>query len=299
MRTSFRVEWDAIPAAVRSAIEDGLGSKVVEAVNQSGGYSPSLAARCRLADGRRVFLKAGADVPGMNGHVPVMLRRELELCPSWPAGFPAPRVQSTYDDRTWVAIAFEDVAGHTPAQPWRAEDLDRVIDALDDLPTPRGLPLLGAEHQLLGTFGGFAALVAEGRDEFSSMAAIEAGWTDAVRGDDLAHNDVRDDNVLLADDGRVLFVDWAHAGRGAGWLDVVFAAPSFELGGGPPCEETIRRSRRAAAADPEALTIVAVALLGFFTRQAALPPPPGVPAVRAFQEAQRRVTQRWVEQLLL
>ena len=60
----------------------------------------------------------------------------------------------------------------------------------------------------------------------------------------------------------------------------------------------VEGTRRVAAADPEAVTVAAVALLGFFTRHAQLPPPPGVPAVRAFQEAQRRVTQRWVEQRL-
>lgn len=307
MQTSFRIEWAAIPEVARAGIEDVLGARVVQASNQRGGYSPSLAARCRLADGRRVFLKAGADVPSMNPVVPMMLRHEAAVCRHWPEGFPAPRLLATHDDGDWIVVAFEDVAGHTPVQPWRDDELRRVLQLLDELPTPDGLPLAPAEHAMAGMFGGFTALLddpsAPPPDEWTAanlprLVEIERSWPDAVRGDHLVHDDVRDDNVLLADDGRVLLVDWAHAAIGADWLDVVFTAPSVELAGGPPCEELVARSLRASGADPDSLTIIAVALLGFFSRQAGLPPPPGVPAVRAFQEAQRRVTQRWVRSLL-
>ena len=305
VQTSFRIEWTTIPAEVRASIEAMLGAPVVEAVNQTGGYSPSLAARCRLADGRRVFLKAGADAPSMNPVVPWMLRREADLGRRWTGDFPAPRLVATHDDGDWVAVAFEDIAGRTPPQPWRDDDLGRVLEALDDLPTPDDLPLGLAEERMAGAFGGFVQLLAAPapRDEWTAanlahLAGIEAAWPDAVRGDQLVHGDVRDDNVLSTDDGRVLLVDWAHATIGAGWLDVALAAPSIELGGGPPCEELVARSRRASAADPAHVTTVAVALLGYFTRQVGLPPPPGVPAVRAFQEAQRRVAQRWVRSLL-
>jgi hypothetical protein len=41
---------------VRVDLERALRSPVVEAVNQRGGYVPSLAARCGLADGRRAFI---------------------------------------------------------------------------------------------------------------------------------------------------------------------------------------------------------------------------------------------------
>ena len=53
-----RLQWADLPAVLRAEIESTLGSAVIEAVGQRGGYGPSLAARCALADGRRVFIKA-------------------------------------------------------------------------------------------------------------------------------------------------------------------------------------------------------------------------------------------------
>jgi aminoglycoside phosphotransferase (APT) family kinase protein len=303
VRTSFRVDWDQLPSDVRARVERLVGGRVVEAVNQTGGYSPSLAARCRLDDGHRVFVKAGADVEGMNPTVPRMLRNEAKLCAHWPDGFPAPRLLGSHDDGTWVLVVFEDVEGRTPAQPWSDVELTRVVAMLDDLPTPPNLPLPRAAERFAFTFGGFAAMTEPPADEWTvanldRLVEMESAWPDAVAGDELIHNDVRDDNLLLADDGRTLLVDWAHAGIGARWLDLVFLAPSVELAGGPACEDLIARSRRAQRAAAEELTTAVVALLGYFTRVASLPPPPGVPAVRAFQEAQRAVTQRWLRQRL-
>ena len=37
-----------------------VGAEAVEVSSQPGGYSPSLAASCRLGDGRRIFAKAAA-----------------------------------------------------------------------------------------------------------------------------------------------------------------------------------------------------------------------------------------------
>lgn len=48
------------------------------------------------------------------------------------------------------------------------------------------------------------------------------------------------------------------------------------------------------AADAEAVDTVVVALAGYFTRQALLPPPPGLPTLRAFQAAQGVIARAWV-----
>ncbi|MDR0783593.1 MAG: aminoglycoside phosphotransferase family protein, partial [Propionibacteriaceae bacterium] len=52
-----RVDWFGLPGEVRQVIEDRLGSTVVAATSQATGFSPGIADRVRLADGRRVFLK--------------------------------------------------------------------------------------------------------------------------------------------------------------------------------------------------------------------------------------------------
>jgi hypothetical protein len=53
-----RIEWSGVPEAVRQSVDDRLGAAVSEAVSQALGFSPGLAARLRLSDGRRVFVKA-------------------------------------------------------------------------------------------------------------------------------------------------------------------------------------------------------------------------------------------------
>jgi hypothetical protein len=69
--TGLRLEWAEIPDDVRSQIEDLLGGSVVEARSQTGGFSPGVAARLRLAGGGRAFVKAvGPRVnPDAAGHL--------------------------------------------------------------------------------------------------------------------------------------------------------------------------------------------------------------------------------------
>lgn len=56
--TGVRHHWADLPDTVRDAVQDILGAPVVEARSQSGGFSPGVAARVRLADGGRAFVKA-------------------------------------------------------------------------------------------------------------------------------------------------------------------------------------------------------------------------------------------------
>ena len=58
-----RLPWEALPGEVRDAIERELGSRVVRAVTQPGGFSPGVAARLELEDGGRVFVKAVGPEP--------------------------------------------------------------------------------------------------------------------------------------------------------------------------------------------------------------------------------------------
>jgi hypothetical protein len=69
---SRRLDWEHLPAEVRQGLQARLGSPVVQAATQPGGFSPGLAARLRLADGRRVFVKAAG--PDPNPHTPALHR---------------------------------------------------------------------------------------------------------------------------------------------------------------------------------------------------------------------------------
>ena len=53
-----RIPWDELSSALRAEIERRLGSAVAAARTQTGGFSPGVAARLELTDGRRAFVKA-------------------------------------------------------------------------------------------------------------------------------------------------------------------------------------------------------------------------------------------------
>jgi hypothetical protein len=69
-----RIHWTDVPEAIRDDIESFLGARVLQSKNQNGGFSPGLAARCVLSDGRRCFVKAVSSYP--NAHTPDIHRRE-------------------------------------------------------------------------------------------------------------------------------------------------------------------------------------------------------------------------------
>jgi hypothetical protein len=102
--------------------------------------------------------------------------------------------------------------------------------------------------------------------------------------------------MLITRDG-VVFVDWPHASVGAPFFDLVALAPSVVIQGGPDPEWLVERVPSAANVDPGAMTAVVAAIAGYFTHQATLPIPPGLPTIRAFQEAQAIPARAWLRRL--
>jgi aminoglycoside phosphotransferase (APT) family kinase protein len=232
-----------------------------------------------------------------------MYRREAQVVRALPSSVPAPRLLWSLDegDDGWVVLMFEDIAGHNPPTPWSNEDLRQVITMLTDLwrePAPQELALPSAAESL-DDFRGWRQLAAappSGLDAWSGrnlnrLAEIEWGVADAARGDHLLHFDIRADNILLTTE-RAYLVDWPHAARGDPIVDMAGFAPSVAMHGGPEPEELLRLS--GIPAEPEAVTAIVAAIAGYFTHRALLPPPPGIPNLRAFQEAQGIVARRWL-----
>ena len=138
-----RLEWADMPRSVRSEIEQWLGGVVVGAATQPTGFSPGVAARLTVDDGRRVFVKAVGPEP--NSESPKIHRREIRIVADLPRAAPVPRLLRSYDEGEggWVALVFEDVDGRHPMQPWRIDELDRVVTAMEELSmtlTPSPLP---------------------------------------------------------------------------------------------------------------------------------------------------------------
>ena len=302
-----RLEWGEVAPSVRAAVEERLGSRVVEARNEAGGFSPGVAARCLLADGRRVFVKAVS--PEQNPQACRIHRREAEVASQLPEDLPVPRLLDVVDDGHWVVLVLEEVVdGRQPEEPWTHDQLAVVLPALQRFaervtPTPApGLQTIADRY--VTAFHGWRDIAAGDVDATSyggavqtsvdRLADLEAGWVEAASGDTLLHTDLRADNLLLTPDGEVVLVDWPWACTGAGFVDLVLFLPSVGLGGGPDPQTVIERHGLFADVDDDALLAVFAALAGFFVRQSLDPPPPGLPTVRAFQRSQAEVALTWL-----
>jgi hypothetical protein len=288
---------------VREAIEEGLRSRVVEAVTQRGGFSPGLAARLRTADGTRHFVKAVSEEA--NPDSPGMHRREAEVVAALPSEAAVPRLEWSYDNGGWVALCFEDVDGKMPTLPWRGDELALVTDALKRLHevlTPTPISSRSAGHAFATEIKGFDEIresnastlppwVARNIDR---LAELEAEAPHLVSGTTLLSFDVRADNILIAN-GRVYFVDWPHACVGAPFVDWVAFAPSVAMQGGPRPAD-VMRSAPLEGVGKRAIDAVVAAVAGYLFGHSLRPPPPGIPTVRAFQAAQGEIALAWLQE---
>jgi aminoglycoside phosphotransferase len=303
-----RLPWSRIPAGLRAEVQRQLGGRVAQAVTQPGGFSPGVAARLRLDNGARAFVKAVGD---LNPDAPGLHRAEIAITRQLPASTPAPRLLGSIDADGWVILILEDIAGRTPAQPWQRAELDRVLGAMADLaaaltPAPiTALPVttsgsnLGQGWQRFGAApdgeSQLARLDPWAARHLSACIAVERDWDTAVRGDTLAHGDIRADNILLTE-ASVVFVDWPWACLAPAWFDLACMLPSVAMQGGPPPDAVLTGHPVARGADPAALTVLIAALAGFFCWHGSQPDPPGLPTLRAFQRAQGAVTLDWLRQ---
>lgn len=272
------------------------------------GFSPGVAARLRLQNGHRVFLKAVGPEP--NPVSPSIHRRESNIVAGLPTEVPSPRFLWSYDEQGWVVLLFDDIEGKHPSQPWRIDELNRVISSLIHLgdiltPSPLTATEVGSvgDHLSRSWLGwqrlkdawseNISRLDAWSAQHINALVDLEMHAATAVEGNTLLHMDVRADNVLLTPE-QVWFVDWPHARVGAAWLDILFFAPSVTMQGGPPPQEVIAQHPACAKADPTAITAAIAAIAGVFTYGALQPAPPGLPTLRAFQAAQGVVARRWL-----
>ncbi|GAA2329286.1 hypothetical protein SVIO_008910 [Streptomyces violaceusniger] len=298
---SRRMDWAAMPREVTARIGQLLGSPVADAISQRGGFSEGLAARVRLENGKRAFIKAASSL--MAPAVADFHRREIAVSERLPREVPAPRLLEAYDDGTWVVLTFEEILGHLPAQPWQREELDRVLAAVTDMaevltPSPVDEAILGKPR-----LGGWRAMaddtavrdkVAElspwAAHHFDQLTALEENAS--LDGATLLHGDLYAFNIMLTTD-RVFVVDWPHAWIGPRHCDVVTLMSSASLSGVDP-RPIAENHPLTRDLDPVQINEMLALHAGFLLRTAAAAGPAADPNIVAMMNALGLASLRWL-----
>jgi len=298
--TALRLGWVHLPPPVRRAVEQKLGTTVVDSFSCDAGFTPGLASVLLGADGTRHFIKAAS--MKAQRYAATSYREEARKARTLPPGLPAPRLRWTIGggpSDEWVVLGFEYVDGHPPARPWSPAALQTASDLMvriADQLTPA--PGLGLE-----TFGeAFAAWPAmwhtlavsdEDFDFAEELEALAARFAEVTAGDTLVHADVRDDNLIVRPDGSMVLCDWNWPVRGARWLDSLFLLIG-PRGDGLDVEAHIAAHPLLAEVDPEHIDIVLALLTGYYLHAAALPPVSNSPWLREFARWQGEVCWAWL-----
>jgi hypothetical protein len=233
-----RPTWEELPAEVRQAVEQHVGSYVIKAETATSGIMPGLAARLHLEAGHSVFVKAiRVTSSGAN----------LHLTEAWvgrvlPEEAPAPRMLWSGVAGDWLVMVHEyvnDGSRHvdlTPGSP----DLPAVLDAVSRLgalltPAPKGGKDVASNVEAL-VLKGRHLLGKAGELEHVDLYAETVGRFDVadLAGDTLVHYDLSSSNILITGSGQVKVIDWSFACRGAGWVEAAMLAPRLVEAGHAP-----------------------------------------------------------------
>ena len=297
-RTARRLDWVHLPPHLRALVERECGSPVVEAVSQDAGFTPGFASVLRCEDGSRHFVKA-ASVRAQRAFA-AAYREEARKLAALPADVPAPRLQWLLDREDWVVLGIEHVAARAPHRPWRGPDVEAVARTLETVAATLTPPPVGLEvDDLVDDLADWPAawehvrVLRPGQPYLDEAAALAATFLEVAGGDTLVHTDVRDDNVLLADDGRVLLCDWNWPARGAAWLDTVWLMIG-PRGDGIDVDALLARLPLTRDVPAEHVDAALAAVLGYFWRHCEEPSPHTSPYLRDFQRWQGDVVWDWL-----
>lgn len=297
-RTARRLEWPHLPPHVRALVERSCGSPVVDAESQAAGFTPGFASVLTCEDGSRHFVKA-ASTKAQRAFA-LSYREEARKLAALPDSAPAPRLLWLHDRDDWVVLGIEHVDARAPRRPWRMGDLEAVAPVLERLaadltPSPESLDLAPLAEELGDWPEAWDHVRATRPDlpHLDEAAALAAGALEVTAGRTLAHTDVRDDNLLLAADGRVLLCDWNWPVVAAPWLDTVLLMVG-PRGDGLDVDELLARLPLTRDVPPAHVDAFLALLVGYFWKQADERVPPTSPYLRDFQRWQGDVVWAWL-----
>jgi len=297
-RTARRLEWAHLPPHIRTVIERRTGSPVTTAESQTSGFTPGFASVLTCRDGSRHFVKAAslkAQRPFAESY-----REEARKLAGLPATTPAPRLLWKHDSDDWVVLGLEYVEARRPHRPWRPADLEAALGLVTDVaealtPAPDRLALDDFATEFAG-WPSFWDHLRTSRPDLSHLeeaAALAARFAEVTTGSTVVHTDIRDDNILLASDGRVLMCDWNWPVVGAPWLDSVLLMIG-PRGDGLDVDAVLASHPLTRDVPAEHVDIVLALVTGYFLKSAGDPVPPTSPYVRDAQRWQGEVVWEWL-----
>ncbi|HEX2895503.1 MAG TPA: hypothetical protein VHO29_15990 [Marmoricola sp.] len=293
-KTAMRLEWPFLPREVRALVEDELGSPVVAADSRTSGFTPGFASVLTGANGALVFVKAANKTA--QAAIANAYDEEISRVVALGDTVPAPRLEWFSRREGWVLLGFEAVPSRQPRRPWSPAELDRALDLADEIavPAPRvpaQLALTPLVEDLPDLVTGWDAVSADWphRDE---AAALAASLT-SLAADHLVHADLRDDNVLLADDGRTLACDWNWPALGSAWQDSLDLLISAH-GDGIDADAVLRSRERLATVDPEHVDAWLAGVTGFMLAASRRPVPSTSPYLRIHNRWTAEAAWSWL-----
>jgi hypothetical protein len=259
----------------------------------SRGYTPAERWRVTFVDGTTAFAKVGSTASTAQ-----FLRAERAVYSQIRGPF-MPELIGYDEHPEHPLLLLEDLSNAWWPPPWRAGDVERLLQALRDMattPIGRGtLPDLEVDR---GRFAGWLS-VERAPGPFLSLGLCSEQWLSAalptllmaqdlalLSGSELVHGDLRSDNLCFLPE-RVVLVDWNGARRGNAAFDLAALAPSLRLEGGPLPDELA-----------PAEGALGALVCGFFAANAGLPVIPEAPRVRWIQLRQLRIALPWAARAL-
>jgi hypothetical protein len=298
--TARRLEWQHLHPDVRSLIESRLGSPVRTARSMGSGFTPGFASALEGEDGSRIFVKAASKQA--QRQIAASYAEEARKLPLLPESLPAPRLLWAEEDDRWTVIATEYVEGEPPARPWRDDELDRCLAALSLVTeatraVPDGLDLVPLHEDLPLLVTGWD-VVAEVEPDWPHLAEVRelaAAYAELPDAEHLVHADVRDDNFILAADGRTVLCDWNWPALGPVWQDVVDLLVTAH-GDGHDADALLAAHPTSAHAEPEHVDAWLAALCGYMVEADHRPVPSSSPFLGVHRRWWAAATWSWLAQ---
>ena len=308
--TARRRRWEALPSAVRDAIETAAGARVATATTAGSGFTAGFASRLDLTDGRTVFAKgaSGADDRLHGWDLSAAYRveaRNLTRLPAESGAIPLLWTLEPHDgEDAWIVLGFPYVAGHPPRRPWRPAELRLVADQLAETAAaltsaPPGLEL----EAYVADPSEYEPWIARVQDRdgdshwLTTIAALARESGPRCAGSAVAHLDLRDDNLIIGDDGRVWICDWNWPMLAAPWLDLVTVLLAAS-GDGLDVDAVLSDHVLTRDLDPRSVDSWLANLWLYFTTRMEDEVPHGSPHLRDHQAWYADATEGWLSRRL-